>query len=162
MTVIELIQRTINGCHEIMQAYLSDLTDADLLVRPVPGSNHIAWAIGHLIESEREMMALLGYDMPELPAGFTAAHTKETASSDDPAKFFSKNEYVTLMEKVRAGTLAAVAATSEADLDKPAPERMQVFAEKVADVLVMIGMHELMHAGQFSPIRRKLGKPPLM
>ena len=161
MSRIDLIQRTMGQCHEIMQAYLGDLTDADLLVRPVPGANHIAWAIGHLIESEHEMMTLLGYDMPELPAGFTAAHTKETASSDDSAKFFSRNEYVELLEKTRAATLAGLKATPEANLDKPTPEQMQVYAKTVADGLMMIGLHELMHAGQFSPIRRKLGKPPL-
>ena len=33
---------------------LSDLSDADLLVRPSPAANHLAWQLGHLISSERQ------------------------------------------------------------------------------------------------------------
>ena len=47
------------------------------------------------------------------------------------------------------------------DLDKPGPESMREYAPTVASVLMLLGSHWLMHAGQFVPIRRKLGKPPL-
>ncbi len=32
--------------------YLGDLTDADIMVRAIPDTNHIAWQLGHLIQSE--------------------------------------------------------------------------------------------------------------
>jgi len=40
---------SIELSHMITQAYLGDFTDADLLVRSVPGSNHAAWQLGHTI-----------------------------------------------------------------------------------------------------------------
>ena len=46
----------INGAGNVSEQYLSDLTDADLLVRPVPGANHIAWQLGHLIQAENWMV----------------------------------------------------------------------------------------------------------
>ncbi len=62
---------------------------------------------------------------------------------------------------MKAAVLAAVDATPEADLDKPAPESMRDYAPTVASVLTLLRTHRLMHAGQFVPIRRKLGKPAL-
>jgi len=38
---------------------------------------------------------------------------------------------------------------------------MREYAPTVASVLMLLGTHWLMHAGQFVPIRRKLGKPAL-
>jgi hypothetical protein len=38
---------------------------------------------------------------------------------------------------------------------------MRQYAPTVGIVLMLLGSHGLMHAGQFVPIRRKLGKPPL-
>ena len=33
----------------VMSSYLKDLTDDDLLVRPVEGAHNAAWQLGHLI-----------------------------------------------------------------------------------------------------------------
>ena len=41
------------------------------------------------------------------------------------------------------------------------PESMRAYAPTVASVLTLLGTHLLMHAGQFVPIRRKIGKPAL-
>ena len=96
-----------------------------------------------------------------LPEGFAAAYTRETAASDDPAKFVAKTEYLALMDQMKAASIAAVDATPEADLDLPGPEPLRQYAPTVGAVLMILGTHWLMHAGQFVPIRRKLGKPPL-
>ncbi|MGD8451102.1 MAG: DinB family protein [Phycisphaerae bacterium] len=161
MTAKEATRSTIEFCHHVTISYLDNLTDAELLVRSVPGTNHIAWQLGHLITSEQHMIAAIGDEMPALPEGFAEAHSPESATSDDPAKFLAKDGYLALMEKMRAGTLAALAARPEADFDKPAPESMRAFAATIGAVYMMIGAHELMHAGQFVPIRRKLGRKPL-
>ena len=71
------------------------------------------------------MLVALGQKAPELPAGFEAAHNKETAGVDDPAKFATKAEYLRLMDEMKAASLAAVEATSESGLDAPGPEPMR-------------------------------------
>jgi len=161
VTARDAIRNTINFCRQITQDYVRDLSDADLLARSVPGANHIAWQLGHLAVSEHEMMTALGHKMPALPAGLAESHSAEAAKSDDAAKFRKKDEYLGLLDKMRTATLAALQATPEADLDKPGPESMRSYAPTVGAVLTLIGTHELMHAGQFVPIRRKLGKPIL-
>ena len=72
----------------ITMAYVQDLADADFLLRPVPGMNHVAWQMGHMITGSKKMLSGLGLP-PALPAGFED-HTKG-GLSDDPAKFASKD-----------------------------------------------------------------------
>jgi hypothetical protein len=152
----------IRGAQNVVEAYLGDLTDADLLVRPVPGANHIAWQLGHLIGSENMMLeGVRPKSMPPLPEGFRQKHSKETAKSDDPKNFLTKAEYLELMNKHRASTLAVLDSMSDADLDQPAPEAMRQYLKTVGDVFAMQGSHWMMHAGQWAIIRRKLGRAPL-
>ncbi|MFQ5591995.1 MAG: DinB family protein [Phycisphaerae bacterium] len=162
MTPKDVIKNTIAISHDILTTYLSDLSDADLMVRPVPAANHIAWQLGHLVLSEHQMVTDLGYTMPALPDGFAESYTKETSRSDDSAKFAGKDEYLTLVEQQRSATLSALDALPESDLDKPSPESMREFAPTMGAAFNIIGIHEAMHAAQFVPVRRKLGKPVLM
>lgn len=162
MTTKDAIRHTIELCNGVVTTYLSDLSDADLMVRSVPGTNHIAWQLGHLIASEHEMVAAAGYAMPDLPAGFAETYTKETSTSDDRAKFHKKDQYLAWMANQRSGTLAALAALRESDLDKPGPESMREYVPTIGALFNLVGIHMMMHAGQFIPVRRKLDKPVLI
>ncbi|MCX7425354.1 MAG: DinB family protein [Planctomycetia bacterium] len=156
-----LLCGTIESTHWITRAYVEDLTDAELLVRSVPGANHMAWQLGHMIGATGHFLAAVGRETPALPEGFAEAHAPETAASDDPAAFATKAQYLALMDQAKAASLAAVEATPEADFDKPSPEPMREYAPTIGAVLMLLATHWLMHAGQFVPIRRKLGKQPL-
>lgn len=156
------IQVNIECSDGVVRGYLSDLADSDLLIRAVPGINHIAWQLGHLIASEHSLIeGGCPGSMPALPAGFAEKHSKETSGSDNPADFLTKEEYLKVMAEQRAGTLAALSKQSDADLDKPAPESMRAYAPTIGALFSLIGSHWMMHAGQWAVLRRKLGRPPL-
>lgn len=156
------IRSSYNCADMICQGYLNDLTDADLMVRPVPGSNHIAWQLGHLIVSDSEMVnAVCPGAIPALPDGFAAKFTKDTAGSDNPSDFYPKDKYLELFSVLRKGTLEALSKQSDEDLDQPAPESMRSYAPTVGDMFALIGIHWVMHGGQWAVTRRKLGRPPL-
>jgi hypothetical protein len=161
MTAKDVLRRIIESSHQITRMYIDDFSDADLLVRPVPGANHPAWQLGHMIGGVEMFLRALGREAPALPDGFQAAHSREASASDDPAKFARKAQYLALLDGMKAASLAAVDATPEADLDKPGPESMRQYAPTVGAALMLLGTHCLMHAGQFVPVRRKLGKPVL-
>ncbi|MGD9721623.1 MAG: DinB family protein [Pirellulales bacterium] len=162
MNAKQALKAGIDGGSFVCDAYLADLTDADLLARPAPGCNHIAWQLGHCIAAEHQMIdAVSPGSMPQLPEGFQERHTKETAHSDNPTDFFNKNVYLKVLKEQRAGTFALLDKLAEADLDKPGPEAMRSYCPTVSAVFTMQGTHWLMHAGQWAVIRRKLGKPPL-
>ena len=97
--------------------------------------------------------------MPALPEGFEEAHDKEKSESDDAAGFRTKDEYIKLYDEQRAATLALVDKVSDEVLDEPSPEGINKIAATKGDILLLASDHELMHTGQYSSVRRKLGKP---
>jgi hypothetical protein len=160
MNAKDVLRNALKTNHDILSMYVSDLSDADLLVRPAPGANHIAWQLGHLINSESRMLGQLpGGKPPPLPAEFVEKHKKAGAATD--AGFLTKQQYLNLYSQVREATLAALANVPEADLDKPISGDIARLAPTVGALFFLAANHEMMHAGQFSVTRRKLGKPVL-
>jgi hypothetical protein len=160
MNAKDVIANALDLNYSVMSNYLSDLTDADLYVRPAPGANHIAWQLGHLISAEAMFLKEIpGAKIPELPAGFAEQHNKEKAKSESLSGFLKKDEYLALFKKVREATKAALAGLSEADLDKPISGPMAKHAPTVGKLLVLTSSHVMMHAGQFTVVRRRLNKP---
>ena len=162
MNTRQAIKGSIDWSNMIVQGYLRDLTDADLLVRPVPGANHIAWQLGHLIKSEHEITeATVPGSMPPLPAGFAEKYTPESSKLDSAGAFHPKSVYMQVAEQQRAALLAALEKLSDTDLDKPGPEKYAEWLKSVGDAFLLAGTHWLMHAGQWAIVRRKLGRKPL-
>jgi len=142
---------------------MGDLSDQDLLLRAVPGTNHIAWQVGHLIASEYRFIESLRLGTsPKLPAGFQEKHTKDKASSDDASQFCSKKEYLELFDAQRKATLKALETFSDTDFDKPGPEQLKAFAPTIGSVFLLISTHQALHSGQFVAVRRKAGKAVVM
>jgi uncharacterized damage-inducible protein DinB len=162
MTSKDVINNTLTMSEQVIQSYLNDLTDSDLLVRPIPGMNHIAWQLGHLIGAERHFVELIAPgSSPALPADFEEGHGRQKFNEDDPAKFYPLARYQELWAAQRAATRAVLDRQSDADLDRTA-ENFPPFANTVGALLNLCGTHPLMHAGQFVAVRRKLGKPIAM
>jgi hypothetical protein len=96
---------------------------------------------------------------PKLPAGFAEQHTKESAAVDPPKGFRTKSEYLALAKEVRGATLALL---DRVDVGRASTGKMAKWAPTLADLFLMLSTHTMMHAGQFTVVRRKLGKPLLM
>jgi hypothetical protein len=160
METKEAIRATMDLSLLVLNSYISDLSDADLMRRPTEGCNHLAWQLGHLISSE---VALLDGVYPgkgiELPAGFAENHSRDNAGCDDPAMFCSKNEYLRLFQAARNATIEALDELPPATLDAPGPERFRKTCPTVGHIFTLIASHPMMHAGQFVVVRRQLGKP---
>ena len=162
MKTSEAIKLGIDMSAMVCTPYVDDLSDADLMRRPHSKCNHIKWQLGHLIASEHNMIntAFPG-SMPALPAGFAERYTKETATSDDPTKFDSKEVLMKTYQQQRSAFLKALEKLQDADFEKPSPESFQSYAPTIGSLCSMIGSHWLMHAGQWVIVRRELGKEPL-
>lgn len=161
MDAKDALQQGIELAHFVVRAYVGDLSDAELLTRPVPGANHAAWQLGHLITATVHMLEAIGQPAPSLPQGFAEKYTRETADRDEPGQFATKEECLALADQMREASLAAVRNTPDSTLDAPGPEAMRDYAPTVGSVLLLLGSHWLMHAGQFTVLRRKLGRPVL-
>jgi hypothetical protein len=163
MNAKEAIRTALTSTQNLLGWYISDLSDADLLVRPVPNANHTAWQLGHLIHAEHQLLSpeIPGIPYPALPAGWADQHGKTAAAMDPPKGFATKEEYQSLFNRTREATLATLNKLSETDLDKPVRSKMKEFAPTWGALLLLQSNHTLMHAGQFTVVRRKLGKPVL-
>ncbi len=159
MTVNDYLAASLQGSLNMLKMHLGDLTDADLLVRPVPGANHANWQIGHLIEAETHMMTKLGAKMPELPAAFADRYKKETSKVDDASKFATKADLLAQFEKTRSASIAFAKTLTPAQLAAASP--FPEFFPTVADFVGLGANHIAMHIGQIQVLRRKLGKPIL-
>ncbi|HEY2155776.1 MAG TPA: DinB family protein [Isosphaeraceae bacterium] len=160
MTAKDVILRTYGTGETITKSYLSELTAADLLVRPVPGQNHIAWQLGHLLLTEHKFVeGIKPGASPKLPPDFEEGHGRDKTNVDDPSKYLAPEDYLRLIESQREATKAVLNELDEPALDAPGPERMKQMAPTVGAGFALMGNHMLMHVGQFVAVRRKLGKP---
>jgi hypothetical protein len=159
----DAVQNALTSTKGLLSWFVSDLSDADLFVRPAPGANHIAWQLGHLVFAESQLVkqGLPDAAYPALPPGFDETYGPKGAARDGPDGFLTKAEYLSLFDQFRSATLAEVAKLSDADLDRPTSGGMAQYAPTLGALLLLVSNHTLMHAGQFSVTRRKLGKPIL-
>ena len=160
MHVKDMLRGAWGRSKMVTEMLLGDLSDAEILQRPVPEANHIAWQLGHLVLSLNYFgEAVQPGAMPKLPAGFAEQHAKETAGSDDASAFLSKSDYLRLLDEQRQALAGLLDGLPESRLGDAAPAEMQGYAPKIIDVLELTAAHELMHSGQITVVRRKLGKP---
>lgn len=161
MDLKQAVRTTLAQSDFIVNAYLADLTPKEMMARTCPGANHIAWQVGHLIQSERYLVDKVAPGrMDSLPEGFDTRHKKDAAAIDDAGKFLSKDEYLRVAKQVREQTLRVLDSMQPADFDKPV-SGVPPFCKTAGDVMLFLGSHWLMHAGQWSSTRRSIGKPPL-
>ena len=163
MTGCQVMIAALESTKQTLEMLIADFSDTDLLVRPVPGANHAAWQIGNVIVGDPFLVnaELPNVVFPELPAGFAELHGGKGAKIDSDPGFLTKAGYLKLLTEVRAATIAAVGKLTDADLDRPSSEKMRWAGPTLAHVLLFVANHTIQHAGQFTVIRRKLGKPVL-
>jgi len=159
MTGKDALKSLLESTLGLTKMLLSDLSDDDLQKPPVPGANNIAWQLGHLIASEREIGAMANISYPELPPAIAGLNKTATTKTRADGGKLSKEDYVSWLTKVRQTTLAGLAKMSDAELDKPYDGPMKEMIPTLGAVFILAGNHTMMHAGQFSVVRRALGKP---
>ena len=157
----DVVKLALRSTQDVLAMYLSDLSDQDLAIRPVAAANNIAWQLAHIIMAEKY---LLGADLPEAtypapPAAIASLGSERTGKVDPPEGYLSKSQYLEWFGTMRAATLAAVDKLTDADLDRPTVGPMKKMAPTLGALLILTANHTLMHGGQFTVVRRALGKP---
>jgi hypothetical protein len=160
MSVKDAIRQTLDMSERVIGSYVKDLDDDAIRLRPLDGINPIAWQLGHLLSFERAMVeGIRPGSSPALPAGFDDAHSTASAKAKNDAGLLGLSDYQSLMSAQREVTKRVLDGLTDAELAAPAPERFRNFTPTARDGLNMVGMHFLMHAGQFVVVRRQLQKP---
>lgn len=160
MSTAELLSKNVLQSKGMVDTFLKDFSDADMLFRPAKTANHAIWQMGHLANSVRGLVTACGPGVA-FPFEDDTRFGKSKASIDDPAFFPGKAELLGRFDQGMDIAAAWVAKLSDAELATPTPERMRPFAPTVANVAILLASHAMMHIGQFTVTRRALGKPIL-
>lgn len=148
MKAQDVLKASLKTTQMIFHSYVNDLTDAELLERPGPGCNHLAWQLGHLISSNSSILNTIAPGAaPTLPAGFDDQHSKAMATSQDDSGFLTKEQYLELFRKLDEATLATFDRLTEDDLDKPSPENWRGKFPTLGSLAVLLASHTMMHVG---------------
>jgi uncharacterized damage-inducible protein DinB len=159
MNSIELILKELTGSPEWLKMTIGDMTDADMLTRPVPAANHPLYQLGHLCAAEVHLMSYCKKGIhSDIPADLGERFGKEASKENDLKKLGTKDELLALHAKIRAQTIAYAKTLKESDLDVPTNVP---FAPTVGQMLTLMSSHIIMHMGQMQVARRALGKPIL-
>lgn len=160
MSIRDHLKASINHMADVLDAYTADLSDEDLLFRPTPKSNHIAWQLGHLLSTQSFVFGAVFPDsLLPLPDGFAERYTKETSQLDDPGSLHTRDEFAEIAKSQRSAILKLLDGVSEGELMAESPEPFT----QTGTIGVALGFvactHWLWHAGQFTVIRASLSKP---
>ncbi len=155
-----MISHSLGMADHLLNAYVADLSDSEILLQPIAGMNHIAWQIGHLISAERMFAETVKPGAsPALPAGFDDLHSRTDTRGTKPEQFHAKSVYMDLYKAQRDATNAILESLTDDELANSTGERFAQIAPTNAALLNMIGLHYLMHLGQFVAVRRSANKP---
>jgi hypothetical protein len=80
---------------------------------------------------------------------------------EPPVGFLNKAEYLDLLAATHEATMASLATLSDADLDRPVKGDASRSAPTLGDLFLNVSGNQGIHQGQFTIVRRKLGKPVL-
>jgi len=163
MTPFELMSDVLVRNGEILKMTLADFSEQEMLARPVPGANHAAWQVGHLIGSAAYMLREVAPPdiVPDAAGRFREKYDGKTAGIDDASFFANKSDLLEVFAQVHDAISTWVKTLTPDDLNRPTPARMGDYAPTLGHVALMIPGHVMMHIGQLQVIRRKLGKPLL-
>jgi uncharacterized damage-inducible protein DinB len=151
---------SLEGARKMLHMFVDDLTPEERLHRACAGANCVDWIVGHLIVTERMFHARLGAVSPEIPEGFEKKFARD-AESPKQAQYGDTAQLMALFDLHRLETIEAVRRMTPEQLAKPLGKPHPLFST-VGEAAAFCALHQTMHAGQISLIRRSLGKPPVI
>jgi hypothetical protein len=144
----------------MLQMHLSDFSEADMLVRPVEAANHVAWQLGHLVNSTINLINSVSPGALAAPEpAFAERHGYNGTKLNDG--FESKEQLLRRFNAMNDALIKWVQNLSDADAARETQDPIKGFAPTVGHLAYAHPVHVMMHVGQIQVIRRKLGKPIL-
>lgn len=153
----EILHQSLDNFEWNFKQIIEGFTDENFLILPKPHGNHLAWLLGHAIQSEKTIVEMVKPNsMPELPAGFTEKHSSKTANSENPDDFYTLAEYLNFADEIRCGTRGVIDDLTEEDLNRQIGEDENAFFKKGIHAMLFVSQHWFWHLGQIMTLRKIL------
>jgi len=162
MTAVQLIRQALESGRWMLTAMLDGLDGRALVFRPAGGrGNHALWLLGHVAVSESHIAAWAGAKIKAAPPGDPAKVAMGSTPVADPSAYPSKQELLDYAAAVRAAALKYLDKVKAADLDRPAVKAPD-FIKTRGDAWRLMAVHEMMHVGQLTVVRKELALPAVL
>ena len=165
MDVKTTLREQMQAMHGTLEAAVADC-NPEAVARKLPGStiNSIGAIYAHTIFSEDGILnsMIRGQAPVYMKDGWAPKIGIEMPQGGMEPDWYIKMDLPLFREYAAAvykTTDEYLSSATDADLDKPNTGSMAKHAPNVASVFLLVCNHDLMHAGQFTVVRRKLGKP---
>ena len=160
MSYAEMFSKNILQSKGMIDLFLKDFSDAEMLFRPAKTANHAIWQMGHLANSVRGMVTTCDPSVA-FPFEDDTRFGKSKASIDDPAFFPGQSG---TSRQIRSGDGHRSRVGGETQRRGTGQANTRTHASIRADgwsAAILLASHPFMHIGQFTVMRRALGKPIL-
>lgn len=131
MEALQYLAGALTQAHETLRELTVDLKQADYDHVPCEGANNVSWIVEHLAQSDRDLLARLGVQVPTDHLAF---------------------------DELRPRLVSAVRKLDPDRLDQRVDAHP--LAGTLGSLISLAAVHTAFHTGQVSTIRRSLGYPP--
>ena len=160
-SVNDTIAHALTQSGMLLNRYTADLTPQEFLHRPAAKANCAAWTVGHLVLTDRGVLKRLNLiDLPALPDGFEKRFSRDEGCPQAES-FGDVSVLLPLFNQHRQRLIDAVKRATSQQLQTPLDKPHPMFSN-VGEQALFMAAHTAMHAGQFTIIRRSLGRPPIV
>lgn len=126
------------------------------LVRPAQNSNHLAWIAGHVVVHRAFVAKMLGLQWSAPWEHLFARGAKLASPEQYPAPAELQRSFQEVSEKVAS----ALPGISEETLRKMVPKGQPSLDGTVGGSIALLCLHESIHVGQMTYLRKCLGYEP--
>ncbi len=147
----------------LFDKFTGDLSDADYFRLPMPGTNHVAWVMGHIACTEDWASGLVTGNKQRIPATTHELFNGSSKAVADASLYPSRKDLDELFKGARANTVEVLAAFDETRWDEPSPEGApKDMIPTLGSLWNLLGVHQFWHIGHITVCRVALGKKPVL
>lgn len=165
MPMLDSYLMVLNHTRNQTLKLVADLNDDQMVAQPAPKTNHAAWVLGHLLQSDYSFLTLItGTPAPAwIDDAWRGIYGGKSEPVSDKSKYKPKSFYIEKLAAVREQIVAKLKTMKPEDFQKPHPDpaRRERFPTVGHMVMFYGTWHEAYHSGQLSAWRRVQGLPPV-
>ncbi|MCO6438339.1 MAG: DinB family protein [Phycisphaerae bacterium] len=143
----------------LLEQMTADLSDSEFFKPAVPGSNHIAWIVGHIAYSEDGLTAKITGQAPAFGEKFAGTFGGQSKCVPDASKYPPVSEIKSMFLTARGRAIEGLKMFDEKRWNDPSPEGMpREYFPTMGSVWQLQGTHAYWHIGQLTTCRVAMGK----
>ncbi len=155
----DVLLRQLEVSGMLIEKMTADLSDEEYFKMPMPGTNHVAWLVGHIAVSEERMAAAICGTNTTTDEATQELFKAGSTCTDDAGTYPARSQIDAMFRDSRANMIEKLKAFDDAKWNEPSPEDWDKnFFPTLGSMWSMMGTHPFWHVGHITVCRAALGK----